>query len=654
MWALSEKKFDVLAACELLTSGINITQVGLYDRVYILAKEEVVTVFSGAQTVLLDCTTMDTKVTNFLCHENMQNISNLRIFQASLVPDLLKHILPFSCFMGRNVTLTNAVCPPTSISTEQIEFEVLLKFISDFWVFASSRADVISAIAEGASVVPYIEEPSSASALSIKEPSEINLNLSPLSRTSALMGANRGDLSVPEDIKGILQAIGVKILNPLLLSNHNVATVQSFWEYVYSPSRAGILGVIDAAVRSHKIRAQEKGGSNLTVDILVSPMESLSGVQRERLRMYLVSCESVSALSESDCAIIRQLPIFSTFRDPDIYSVIGSSNSVQKSSSNFYKETNLWESCQNVPFFTIDNCNFSGAILPPNLLRYSNSSDMLLLKKLGVQKLTRSRFYHQEILSRLDLLYEFHAEDIQLTLVMMLEELKTLCLEDPNFVSTLKNTAFIPTFSSPTTENPSINYVISDNNGQNNDTEKYSSNDTSPSSSLRIDPPGAKVVTLLRKPSDMFDPQVVELLDLLDASCFPSKAFRRADLLLSLKSLGLADNLDFASVLACARSIAQSGIESQKRGKEGSLDMVKATGRGLYLLNFLNKNMSRLIEDDKKNAIQKNSFYSSIRSFSLFGEKEEKKETPIMTADQWLQVFFYIFFLCIWIVYKKL
>jgi hypothetical protein len=277
---------------------------------------------------------------------------------------------------------------------------------------------------------------------------------------------------------------------------------------------------------------------------------------------------------------------------------------------------------------------------------------MLLLKKVGVQKMTRSKFYDQEILSRLDLLYEFHAEETQVTLVMMLEELKTLCLEDLNFVSTLKSTAFISTFSSPTTESPVVNHAISDNNGKNNNTKKDSSNNTSPSNSLSIDPPGAKVVTLLRKPSDLFDPQVVELLELLDASCFPSKAFRRADLLLSLKSLGLADNLNFTSVLACARSIAQSGIESQKRGKEGSLDMEKATGRGLYLLNFLNKNMSRLIEDDKKNESQKNSFYSSIRSFSLFGEKEENKETPMMTADQWLQVFFCTFCIYIWIVYK--
>jgi hypothetical protein len=634
--------------------------------VYILAKEEVVTVFSSAQKVLMDCNNMDTKVINFLCHENMQNMSNLRVFQASLVPDLLKHILPSSCFMGRNVALTNRSFPSTSTATAQIEFDILLKFVSNFWIFASSRADVISAIAEGASVVPYIEEPSAASALSIAEITEITLNLSPLSRTSALMGAHRGDLSIPEDIKGILQAIGVKILNPLVLSNHNVAIVQSFWEYVYSPSRSGMLAVIDAAIRTYKINAQGKAGSLLSVDTVKTPIDTLNAVQRERLRMYIVSCESVNTLSESDCAIIRQLPIFSTFKDPNTYLSIGSltpppsSKSIQ---SNISSESNLWESCKNKQFFTIENCNISRAILPPNLLRYSNSSDMQFFKKLGIQKMKRSKFYDQEVLSRVDLLYKFHAEEIQGTLVMMLEELKVLCLEDTNFISTLKSTAFISTSFSPSFESSMVNSTISNSTDKNNDIKKNISLATvslsDETSSLDIDLTNAKAnVTLLRKPCDLFDPQVIELLDLLDPSCFPSQAFRRPDLLLSLKSLGLADNLNFTSVLACARSIAQSGIESQERGKEGSLEMEKATGRGLYLLNFLNKNMSRLIEDDKKNVMQKNSFYSSIRSLSLFGEKGENKETPMMTADQWLQVFIFylfLFFACIFLVslYKE-
>jgi hypothetical protein len=73
-------------------------------------------------------------------------------------------------------------------------------------------------------------------------------------------------------------------------------------------------------------------------------------------------------------------------------------------------------------------------------------------------------------------------------------------------------------------------------------------------------------------------------------------------------------SLDWSAVLSCARSIAEGDIEGSLEGVD------KKAQRGLFLLQFLDKNILRLIEGEKDKVPQpQTSSFFSIRS--LFGEK---------------------------------
>jgi hypothetical protein len=303
IWALSQSSFDVLSACQLLTSVESLSSgIGAYQGVFVLAKEEVTVVFSAAGQVLIDSPTLTTA---FFTGVNMQKLSNIRIFQASLVPDLLRHILPPSCFTGESVILKGkGSMSPTSSSDPVIDLEALLAFVPAFWIFASNQADVITAISDGAAIVPSLPLPilqasfsssstGSASIIACEE-KELTLTLSPLSRMSALFAARRGDVSIPEGVRDLLQSIGVRVVDPVLLSNSESGSiVQTFWEYVYSPSRTGLLAVIDSVMRTNSINKSSKSGSVAGIDSALS-IDLLDAAQREDLRLYLTSCEPIS------------------------------------------------------------------------------------------------------------------------------------------------------------------------------------------------------------------------------------------------------------------------------------------------------------------------------------------------------------------------
>jgi hypothetical protein len=177
-------------------------------------------------------------------------------------------------------------------------------------------------------------------------------------------------------------------------------------------------------------------------------------------------------LSESDCAIIRQLPIFSSWKHPDSYFPIGKRiASLQKEGEgiplipaiiNGKDASSLWVSCHAQPFVTVIRCgSLSPLILPPTLLRHTHPSDLQLLQKLGVQVMGRAEFYRVEILPRVEPLVQSYPGEAQMALVVMLEELKSLCEEDSNFLALLRTTAFLPAASTSVNIGITLRILIS-------------------------------------------------------------------------------------------------------------------------------------------------------------------------------------------------
>ena len=126
----------------------------------------------------------------------------------------------------------------------------------------------------------------------------------------------------------------------------------------------------------------------------------------------------------------------------------------------------------------------------------------------------------------------------------MLLEFPSLSSRDPNFKVTLMNTKFIPSAESQT----------------------------------------------LRSPLELYDPEVPQLLTLMDHDSFPEEFFMEPDLLLSLRSLGLRSTLTWEVVLACANSIA---LQSSKEPRS-------AKTRGKELLTFLDMNVNTYFPEFKK------------------------------------------------------
>jgi hypothetical protein len=311
VWALSLSGFDVFRACDLISSTAphaltEIESASTYDQIYglyVLASTDIATVFSDAGAVLVDCSSVGHTVTEFLEHRNMQMLSNLRLFEASLVPNLLRLILPSQCFNGESLTLLGdahtqtqthppRTRPPVVIS--QRALNSLQAFLPGFWTFAQTRDDVIVSFADGAAVVPFL---SSSLSLSLSGPvctgdgkesqscDTVSVSVSPLSRMFSLLAAKKGDLALHNDVASALQVLGVRLVDPYILGTGTLA--RTFWQYVHSPNRSGVLAALDAVIRNQNIKNTE-----------VAPFKDLLTISQKILfRAYLSSCEPVEYLS---------------------------------------------------------------------------------------------------------------------------------------------------------------------------------------------------------------------------------------------------------------------------------------------------------------------------------------------------------------------
>ena len=340
VWALTLSNFKTDQACDLListseSSFLTIESDESYNRtygMYVLANTEVSTVFCGAGALLMDCSKVSHIVSKFLEHQNVQNLSNLKKFEASFIPTLLRLILPSECYMRKNVTFqtgrkdvstgartssgsSGSGSESRSIVMSQVSYASLLSFLPSFWSYGISRDDVISCIADGPAIVPFLSlsslplPPTSLSPslsmtpslpntsllhdISYSDPQRANVHMSPLSRMFSLLADNKDDFTLPSKISSIIQKTGVRLVDFSLLSApSSLGTSRTFWEYVQSPHRSGILEAIDAAMRNQSILGGNNGSTGSTGSVW-----NLSGDEREVLRQHLSSCEPVQSLS---------------------------------------------------------------------------------------------------------------------------------------------------------------------------------------------------------------------------------------------------------------------------------------------------------------------------------------------------------------------
>jgi hypothetical protein len=251
-YALSQTNNNVAQACELLTTS-NLESLGndTTATIFVVCNDELQKIFRIASNTLLHTASLGVSEIEYLTSKQMEMYSNVRPFSPSLIPDLLRQILPKECFQNTSVP----------IKTLGAFEENVLTFLQEFWPYASLHPPLISALVEGAAIVPTRDG-----------------LLLPLSRLSNIISQQRADVTVPSNILDILENLGGHILDPTFISAPSMP--QNFWEYIASSSRSGVLSILDSLCRQKK-----------------SKIDSLSLRQRCDLFSFLSTSEPVTTMT---------------------------------------------------------------------------------------------------------------------------------------------------------------------------------------------------------------------------------------------------------------------------------------------------------------------------------------------------------------------
>lgn len=239
------------------------------------------------------------------------------------------------------------------------------------------------------------------------------------------------------------------------------------------------------------------------------------------------------------------------------------SNFVIADSANLDKQYVSLLSAPGVKLVTLPNYeNINPLFLYPELITHSSSTELRLLQHLQVPLLRWTDFYRQILRSAVDYMKQDRLA-YETLIGKMLLELSSIAREDAPFVTFLKNSAFMPTMSGDT----------------------------------------------LNSVDKLYDPNNVEIAALLSPEFFPSDTFASEEIVAVLKSLGLRTIIDWRGVIDCARSVEGIDVVTEE-------DIVKKQERATYLLTYLDRNIARLLGEDKKPAAKPSKGGSS--AFSIF------------------------------------
>ncbi len=180
-----------------------------------------------------------------------------------------------------------------------------------------------------------------------------------------------------------------------------------------------------------------------------------------------------------------------------------------------------------------------------DFLAASSRLEMDFLILLGAKKMSKSDFFKKVVMAQLS---QRKAEIGDKVIQSMLLNVSALCLNDAGFGDFLSTAKFIRSSESQ----------------------------------------------VLKAPSALYDPEVPQLLSLMDHDSFPDEFYMQPDLLLGLRKLGLQSTLSWDTVLDCARSI-------ETEASKGDEDQCKsAKARGEELLLFLDMNVDTFFPEFQK------------------------------------------------------
>uniref|UniRef100_A0A7S3QAL4 Uncharacterized protein n=1 Tax=Chaetoceros debilis TaxID=122233 RepID=A0A7S3QAL4_9STRA len=212
------------------------------------------------------------------------------------------------------------------------------------------------------------------------------------------------------------------------------------------------------------------------------------------------------------------------------------------------------------------------------LATFSNTEvDLLIL--LGAKKMSKSDFFKKVVLPQLS---QASSELGDKLIQDILVNLPSICSHDSEFNEFLSNSKFIRSSESQT----------------------------------------------LKAPSELYDPEVPQLLTLMNQDSFPDEFYMNPDLLLSLRKLGLQSTLSWDTVLECACSIES---ESTKGDQDLALS---AKARGAELLLFLDMHVDTFFPEFQKNKSSRTGRLFRKMNSALFEDSEQKQKNKEVQAHR--------------------
>ena len=397
--ALNRNKFDLETTTEaLLTGGFDLSE---KDESIIIVSENVeeMEVFKGAASILLDNFRVGVREKEFLVHDNMQALTNVRPFQATLVPDLLRQILPKS-FQTEKHAINSSLTEPAMQS--------VTAFLRHFWGYAAVRPDVVEAVQNSVCLVP----------------SRGWERFYPLSKLAHLLVPRRSnkEAGLSSDLVTILETVGINIVETSLFTDVG-ALPEIFWSNVNTPTREGVLAAIERLIRE-----KDPQKSDATVTKLFA---ALSSDQKETLRLFL-SEGNVLSLSNTELEIIKLLPIFRIHNSPH-------------SSNEGYTSLARKESTYSCVDFS-NKKKIDGLLFGPSFLQYNAAQDLFLLRALGVKIIKPSEFYIEHVLkypAHITELYASHGAKMEECMLFLLSDMANLCEEMPDFATKIIQYSFL-------------------------------------------------------------------------------------------------------------------------------------------------------------------------------------------------------------------
>jgi sacsin len=365
---------------------------GLGELVLTCGDPEVLQLFQAVAGRVLSTADLDPRVLALFQTRRFQTTSNVRPLDTSMLPTVLRYVLPCS-FRDEAVVAW----------AEDGSMGPGLPWFLDLWRYVLTQLQDLGALADGLSLLPCNEN--KVCRLSVRVP-------------VALRSA-----SIPEAMLVGLRRVGVLTVHDTLVERLGPAATKGLAPFVRQPTRAGILHCLGLI---HEVSTRP--GKPLEGHLPAVMGKEMSPESRDALRGFLVR-EPLVELTTDQAALVRFLPIFRTFAPEPTF--------VALTTKPLYL---LDVPMEKLPEFE--------AILTPQFLRPMEALEVPLLRLLGATVVTKAEFFIWHFFPRYASTPPAVRKRAMLDLV--LTDLPGLVHTDVNFAAVMGDLAFLPSLAGPT------------------------------------------------------------------------------------------------------------------------------------------------------------------------------------------------------------